>query len=116
LPATSLDPDRFKQVLVNLLANAQEALPDGGRVLITCTCDQARGQFLMTVEDSGPGLEPEQQARVLANGNSEKPQGLGLGLRLSRELVEAHGGSLGLDRSPLGGLRAEIRLPSEVTP
>jgi signal transduction histidine kinase len=112
-PRVSLDPDRFKQVLMNLLVNARDALPDGGRVLVTCIHDRDSGHLLVTVEDSGPGIAPEQQAQVLSGGGSDKPQGLGLGLRLSRELVEAHGGELRLDRGPLGGLRATIRLTPE---
>jgi signal transduction histidine kinase len=111
-PLVWLDPDRFKQALMNLLVNARDALPDGGQVLVTCGHDRIGEQVVILVEDNGPGIAPDQQAGALAGGDSDKPQGLGLGLRLSRELVQAHGGTLGLGCSRLGGLRAEIRLPS----
>jgi signal transduction histidine kinase len=111
LPAPlSLDPDRLKQVLVNLLVNARDALPDGGLVRVSWDA-LAGGGALVSIEDSGPGLPPEECERVLAGGVSSKPDGLGLGMRLSRELVEAHGGDLALRASPLGGLRVELRLP-----
>lgn len=106
--ACSLDADRFKQVLFNLLTNAAEALPDGGTVRIT-TAEEADA-VRIDIEDSGPGLV----TLPAADGSmqSSKPGGIGLGLVVSREIVERHGGSLGVDRSPgLGGARFTIRLP-----
>jgi signal transduction histidine kinase len=113
LPPIALDTDRFKQVLLNLLVNAADALPEGGRVRVATAIDAAGAEARLEVDDSGPGVPPERRAEVFAPGASDKPGGLGLGLRLSRELVELHGGRIELDASELGGARFRVCLPIE---
>jgi signal transduction histidine kinase len=115
LPEARLDPDRLKQVLLNLLVNARDALPDGGRVLVTCRHDPDTADIVITVADDGPGLDPTPRALRVGTDTSTKPMGLGLGLPLSRELVAAHGGTLILGRSTLGGVQADVRLPLDAT-
>jgi signal transduction histidine kinase len=70
-------------------------------------------QFVLVVEDDGPGLPPERRGEVLRRGArlDERTPGSGLGLAIVDELVRAYGGALTLDASPLGGLRVSIRLP-----
>ncbi|MEZ5552753.1 MAG: HAMP domain-containing sensor histidine kinase [Pseudomonadales bacterium] len=111
----AIDSARLKQVLFNLLTNATDAMPAGGTVRITTTRDQA--QVLLQVEDSGPGFPKEfRTADLFAAGDfgttSTKPNGLGLGLVVCREIIELHGGTIAIDRSPsLGGARFTIHLP-----
>ena len=73
-----------------------------------------RQGLLLTVEDDGPGIREEDRERVLQRGgraDSATP-GHGIGLAVVRELVESHGGTLTLDRSPLGGARFTLRFPA----
>jgi signal transduction histidine kinase len=70
-------------------------------------------QVLLVVEDDGPGIEPDHRAAVVARGArlDESVPGSGLGLAIVQELAGLYGGHLTLGTSPLGGLRAELRLP-----
>jgi signal transduction histidine kinase len=107
LPSVPLDGARIKQVLLNLIANAGDAMPSGGRLRIATR--GADGALELVVEDSGPGMPEAERAR-LARG--EPASGPGIGLDLSRELVALHGGALAADTSPaLGGARLTVRLP-----
>jgi signal transduction histidine kinase len=110
LPALEIDPDRVRQVVMNLLVNAADALDDGGRVRVT-----SRGvddQVEIDVEDDGPGIAPALAERLFEPSVSGKPGGLGVGLALSRELVSGHGGTLVAGRSQvLGGARFRVVLP-----
>jgi len=107
-PRTLLDRDRLKQALLNLLVNAADALPDGGTIRASTASDATRGVVTLGIEDSGPGLP----AAASPAAASAKPFGLGLGLRMCREIVAEHGGELHLGSSTaLGGARAVIELP-----
>jgi signal transduction histidine kinase len=111
LPLVTMDRDRLKQALLNLIANAADALPGGGTMVVT-TSPAGGGGIQVSVEDSGPGFPPEQLAPASNGKASGKPFGLGLGLRLCREIAAEHGGRLDLGRSDrLGGARATIELP-----
>ena len=104
LPLVAIDADRIKQVLLNLVNNAADELRAGGRISITAfTGNDAH--LHISIADSGPGLQN-------AESVSSKPLGLGLGLKISREIVERHGGELRHNRSrELGGAEFTIRLP-----
>jgi signal transduction histidine kinase len=105
--AAPLDAVRIKQVLLNLIANASDAMPEGG--LLRISTGQLDGSLQLIVEDSGPGL-PHAERERLADGASSP--GSGIGLKLSRELVALHRGSLQADASPaLGGARFTVQLP-----
>jgi signal transduction histidine kinase len=66
----------------------------------------------MQIEDSGPGLDPEQAERIFQPFFTTKPQGLGMGLSISRSIIEAHGGHLSARRSSSHGTVFEFRLPA----
>jgi PAS domain S-box-containing protein len=101
-----LDTARLKQVLYNYLSNAIKFTPQGGRVTVRASADGAR-HFRIEVEDSGIGIAPGDLSRLFVEfqqldaGYSKQHQGTGLGLALTRRLVEAQGGSVGA-RSTLG--------------
>ena len=80
-----------------LLMNAIEAMSGGGdgpRVLVVRSAPDAAPGVLVAVGDSGPGLDPQQLDRLFEAFYTTKPQGLGLGLAISRRIIEAHGGRL----------------------
>jgi len=108
------DAGRLRQVLVNLLENSLRYTDRGGRVQIT---GEASGATLkLTIDDTSPGVPPASLARLGERfyradaSRSRQLGGAGLGLALSRQIVEAHGGQLDFSASPLGGLRATLTL------
>ncbi len=111
LPSINLDANRIKQVIFNLVINAADALPTGGRISVSSGVD---GDFAkLTVEDSGPGFSRESQPDEQQRPKRAKPNGLGLGLRISDEIVSRHGGQLSISSSAsLGGASITIKLPS----
>jgi PAS domain S-box-containing protein len=97
VPLVHADRIQLQQVLLNLVMNAIEALSGfsaGPRILwVSSECSTAP-EVLIAVRDSGPGLEPESRDRLFEAFYTTKPQGLGLGLMISRRIIEAHGGRL----------------------
>ncbi len=106
LTSVVTDSGRFKQVLYNYLSNALKFTPEGGRVTIRLRTDGDES-FRIEVEDTGVGIEPEDQERLfqefqqIANERGPRAPGTGLGLALTRRLVEAQGGRVGF-RSTFG--------------
>lgn len=117
LPPIGADPDQLHQVLLNLVVNAQQALEakDGvRRIRIEAGNDARADQVWITVADDGPGVPEHIRSRVFDPFFTTKMvgEGTGIGLAVSRGLVEAHGGTLRLlGDSPLGGAAFELRLP-----
>ncbi len=94
------DPTRFKQILMNLVANAVKFTPEGGTIELQA--DQLANDIRVGVHDSGPGIPPEEQKLIFEAfyrmGSTEKAiEGTGLGLAITRRLVELHGGQLGIE-------------------
>lgn len=108
------DSTRFNQVLINLLSNAVKYTPDGGKVRITC---KQRSEYMLriVVEDSGPGIAEEHVDQLFTSFNrldaSPKTEGTGIGLVITRSLIEAMSGNVGYDRSDIGGACFWIELP-----
>jgi signal transduction histidine kinase len=98
------------EMLGNLLDNACK----WARSRVVVAASRKDGSVLITVDDDGPGLAPDERARVLERGVrlDEAAPGSGLGLAIVRELVQLYGGSVTLEDSPLGGLQARATLPS----
>jgi two-component system sensor histidine kinase BaeS len=114
LPSAEIDPDRLAQALGNIISNAIKFTPRGGSVDIRAGA--GKDGAWIRVHDSGPGIPPEEQERVFTpfyRGSAGRrfPQGMGLGLGIARDLVNAHGGSIELESTPTTGSTFTIRLP-----
>src|SRR6266516_523250 len=117
LPAVRVQADRtrLRQILNNLLSNAIKFTPPGGRVTVTATA--AGSDLLITVADTGIGIAAEDLSRVFDQFQQvgdpvAQRVGTGLGLALTRRLVEAHGGSVGVESELGRGSRFTVRLPA----
>lgn len=115
VPVLHADRDRLLQVLINLLSNAAKFVPqDAGRVTVTLACDETHARI--EVQDNGPGIPPEQQQLVFekfrqGGDAANRPQGTGLGLPISRQIVEHFGGRLWLHSVPGQGACFGLELP-----
>ncbi len=114
LPSLNIDPERLAQVVGNLLSNAVKYTPEEGVVMVSAVADA--GEMMISIKDTGPGIRPEEQERIFEpfyRSQEERrfPQGLGLGLTIARDLVEAHDGRLELDSTPGSGSCFTIYLP-----
>jgi signal transduction histidine kinase len=112
------DATRLRQVLINLLSNAIKYNPDAGEVHVDAVRAEAGG-WRIRVADTGPGIPAEQRAHLFEPFNRLGAelggvQGIGIGLVITRRLVEAMGGSIGLDSPPGVGCRFWVELPSPV--
>lgn len=103
------DPRKVRLVLINLLQNALEASPRGGRV--TLKIEPAGEQLRVLVVDQGPGLPADLLERVFEPGATQKAQGSGIGLVVARSLARQHGGDVALHGGEHGGLVAALALP-----
>ncbi len=116
LPAMRGDPGKLTQILVNLLSNAIKFTPTGGSVRLKVACAGSRG-VLFTVEDTGIGMSAEEIPVALApfgqidRGLNRKYDGAGLGLPLTKRLVELHGGKFEIDSTPGAGTTVRVFLP-----
>jgi two-component system sensor histidine kinase PilS (NtrC family) len=98
----------------NLLVNAAQAIREAGRAgTIRASCEPAAdGGAVLAVADDGPGIAPAARARIFTPFFTTKPRGTGLGLAVVQRIVDAHGGSVGLDSTPGLGARFTVRLPA----
>ncbi len=102
----SLRADAVKRAITNLVDNARR---HAARVVVSAV---ARGRVvLVNVDDDGPGIAAERRESVFRPFETGSAGGTGLGLTIARDIVRAHGGEISLEDSPMGGLRARVRLP-----
>ena len=116
LPNYNADERKLKQVLINLLSNAVKYTPAGGRIKMQARRDEI-GDLILTVADTGIGIPPGALVNVMEpfgqvdNAINRKYSGTGLGLPLTRGLVELHGGTMTLASEQRVGTTVTIRLP-----
>jgi signal transduction histidine kinase len=115
LPLIEVEPDRIRQILVNLLTNAHEYSTEGASISVGARAIGAEVEISVT--DNGPGIPPEQLDRIFERftrgdaGLTQRVGGTGLGLAISKSLVELHGGSIAAESSPGQGSTFRLRLP-----
>jgi signal transduction histidine kinase len=112
LPPVLADAELLKTCFLNLMINAVDAMPEGG--LLSVSVRRAAGQpegVVVEVSDTGHGMTPEAVRSAFEPYYSTKDTGLGLGLALTRKIVEDHGGAIALDSAPGRGTSVRITLP-----
>ncbi len=109
LPLVSFDPKQVRQVLINLVKNAMEAMPRGGEITIA---SRVQGdQVEIAVTDTGEGMSPEVAANIFQPYFTTKEKGTGLGLAICQSIIREHGGAILVDSTPGRGSTFTIRLP-----
>lgn len=112
-PPVLVDKGQFQRVVINLLVNAAEAMPHGGRIWVRT---RAVGTLaLLEVQDEGGGIPPEVEARIFDPFFTTKTEGTGLGLAITRRIVESHGGVIAYRTAANAGTTFSITLPTEQT-
>jgi PAS domain S-box-containing protein len=118
LPPVVGDRIQLQQVILNLILNGRDAMSvlkhdtnDSRELLITSRSTTA-GEVLVAVRDSGPGLDPKNVDRIFDPFFTTKPEGMGLGLSISRTIIEAHGGTLWASQNKDRGATIQFSLPS----
>lgn len=114
LPRVRGDGIQLQQVLLNLVVNALDAVADrpaGGRLVVVRTSCEGKDRVVLSTEDSGKGIAPEDRERVFEAFYTTKAEGLGVGLAISRTIVEAHGGRLWAESNPGAGATFRCALP-----
>ena len=112
IPRLELDPGRMEQVFENLIANAIQHSPPGGRVRVTARLGGPKGGPVeFTVEDEGAGLAEADIPRLFDPFFSRRQGGTGLGLSIVQRIVEAHGGRVAAGNRAVGGAVFTVRLP-----
>jgi signal transduction histidine kinase len=109
LPTVLVDREALRGALLNLILNAQQAMPNGGQLVVR-TYHTPHGVALDLI-DTGHGMDPKTQARAFEVFFSTKPGGSGLGLPIARQIVEAHGGGITLQSAVGHGTQFTITLP-----
>jgi signal transduction histidine kinase len=111
LPEIPANPDKIKQVLLNLIGNAQDAMPDGGAITITMRRDAA--WMKIEVRDSGQGIAPDHKGRIFDAffTTKGKVSGVGLGLTVCHGIITQHHGSIDVESEPGRGTAFHIALP-----
>lgn len=119
LPQIGVDPDRIRQVLVNLLTNAHEYCPEGAAISVTALRHDAEVE--VAVSDDGPGMAEDQLEHIFERftrgdaGLTQHVGGTGLGLAISKSLVELHGGTISAESFPGRGSTFRFHLPTVPT-
>lgn len=109
--AVSVDPVQIQQVFIALVKNAAEAVRPLARREIVISSSLTEEVVVIRVEDNGPGLPPYAPKALFDSRASSKPDGMGIGLPVSRTIVEAHGGKIAASNRGAGGARFDVTLP-----
>ena len=113
LPRTTADRVQLQQVLMNLMLNGIEAMRETGGELTIASTRVEDDQLLITVSDSGTGLPVDEAERIFEAFFTTKPQGTGMGLSISRRIIESHGGRLWASPNAGQGAIFQFILPGE---
>jgi C4-dicarboxylate-specific signal transduction histidine kinase len=111
VPAVLGDKSQLEQVLMNVILNSVEALSQGGEIHIVVEPDPSAHKVHLYIIDNGPGIPEEHLASIFDPFFTTRIRGVGLGLSISKRIMEQHQGKISADNSPQGGTRIKISLP-----
>jgi len=114
LPNCPVDRKLLKQAILNLILNAQQAMPDGGELILRTS--QAHGAVDVEVIDAGDGIPPGLQDKIFDPFYSTKTGGSGLGLPMTKRIIEQHGGRITFHSDPMKGTDFAISIPTTAEP
>ena len=109
-PEVKADVQLLKRVLINLVNNAVQAMPEGGKVNITCQVNND-GQPLLTVKDTGIGIPDQIKSQIFTPLFTTKPRGQGFGLAVCKRVIEAHGGTISFESTAGKGAEFTVHFP-----
>jgi len=111
LPPVMADRDQLRQVVLNVVLNAAEAMPQGGSLQLTTRSADEGASVVVEITDDGPGIPPEIRERIFEPFFTTKRTGTGLGLSIAYGILEEHGGTLQVQCPPAGGTTIVVTLP-----
>ncbi|MFP4396073.1 MAG: PAS domain S-box protein, partial [Anaerolineales bacterium] len=111
-PEIRLVPNRIQQVVLNLILNAVDAMPEGGQLKITSACTYDPDGARITFSDTGVGIVPEELSQIFDAFYTNKSEGLGLGLYVTASIVEEHDGHIEVESEPGAGATFTVWLPA----
>jgi len=111
LPEIIADPMQLSQIFLNLFLNAAEAMKDGGILTVKTSYNKTENSILISISDTGKGIERELADQIFFPFFTTKPKGTGLGLAITKRLIEQHKGLLTFENNPAGGATFMISLP-----
>ncbi|MEX0723386.1 MAG: ATP-binding protein [Gracilimonas sp.] len=103
--------DELRRVLVNLVKNAHEAMPDGGKVILSSSLLETKKDVYITVQDNGEGIPEGSKDQIFVPNFSTKSSGTGLGLAITKKIISEHNGKISFTSTPGEGTTFTIRLP-----
>ncbi len=112
LPTTYADPMQLKQVFMNLLLNAVDAMPGGGTVTVKTSFDPSSFNIIVDISDTGSGIDAAVLPELFKPFYTTKPKGTGLGLATSKRLIEEHGGTIRIENNAEHGATVRVKLPA----
>jgi signal transduction histidine kinase len=111
LPPVGIDENQMRQALLNILRNGLEAMPGGGRLTVVTAAEPDHKMLTVRIQDTGPGISPEHQAKIFDPFFTTKQMGTGLGLALTHQIVVEHGGTIAVESAVGQGTAFVVRLP-----
>jgi len=114
MPRAAADPRTLEQIIVNLITNALQAMPEGGTLSVTLKPAEAtQGPMVeLKIADTGPGIPPEVRERIFDPFFTTKKEGTGLGLAITRRILSAHKGTISLESYPDAGTVFTVQIPA----
>ncbi len=107
----NVDPDQLRQVLLNLILNALDVLPQGGAISTELAQQESDGRLNLRVRDNGPGIESKEMDRIFGPFFSTHESGTGIGLPICRQIIEQHSGQITVENNAAGGALFTVSLP-----
>ncbi len=114
LPTVLADADQMRQVVLNIILNAADVMPQGGTLRIRSSFEPQSNRVILQISDTGPGVPPEIQDRLFEPFFTTKKTGTGLGLAIAYGIMERHKGELKLESTPGHGATVSVILPTDV--